>query len=76
MKNGIKNEASAQTEFQKQRDATINPSASLDERTTHLGDAKSDTKEKISNAEDLQASAEGLQGGTEEELSEMQPDSD
>jgi len=76
VKNGIKNEASAQTEFQKQRDAANNLIASLEEKKTNLNDAKSDTEEKINNAEDLQSDTEGLKGAKEEELSEMKPDCD
>ena len=70
VKNGSKDEDTAQFAFQKQRDAANNLTASLEEKKTNLNDAKSDTEEKIHNTEDLQSDTEGLKGATEEELSE------
>ena len=69
MKNGSKDQDSAQSVFQNQRDIANNLTASLEEKKTNLNDAKSDTEEKIHNAEDLQSDTEGLKGAT----SSMEP---
>ena len=69
VKNGSKDEDTAQSAFQKQRDAANNLTTSLEEKKANLNDAKSDTEEKIHNAEDLQSDIEGLKGAT----SSMEP---
>ena len=64
VKNGGKDQDSAQSVFQNQRDIANHLTASLEEKKTNLNDAKSDTEEKIHNAEDLQSDTDGLKGAT------------
>ena len=69
VKNGSKDQDSAQSVSQNRRDTANNLTASLVEKKKNLNDAKSDTEEKIHNAEDLQSDTEGLKGAT----SSMEP---
>jgi hypothetical protein len=76
VKNGIKAEETAQTEFQRQRDAANKLIASLEEKKTNLNEAKADTDDKIGAAENLQSDTQKLLDGRNEELAEIKPNCD